>query len=184
MKLRWVLSEEIPNNLDISIVQDVAQIWGSWKTWKEYKTNNCICTDTAKAMDLLKHAFHALTNFYIMQDSYTKLGSPQNVKLFNGSFKNNNISNKDDIVALNLATIDADIVLMSGFNFSPLLSSQDDISRMAREEYYFNIRELMKTNSNVQFVLIDYMQELASWAQELENLSFDNMNSVKSLLSH
>lgn len=184
MRVSWVLSEKIPKGtLDMKVVKGVAPSWGSWKTWKEYKTDNCVCTDIAEIRKLIKRAFHAVCNFYIMQDSYAKVGNPPGVKLFNGKFKGNNIDNEDDIVALNLAVPNSDIVLLSGFNFMPILNIDDKIKRLAREEYYFNVRELMKTHSTVQFVLVDYTHDLASWAHKLDNLTLDTIDSVTNLLA-
>jgi hypothetical protein len=178
MKISWILSEEIKaDTLDMSVVREVAPAWGSWKVWQNYKIDNCVCTDIAEAKNLIGKAFHAVCNFYIMEDHYTEVGSPVGAKIYKGYFKNDNIHNKDDIVALNLAVPTSDIVLMSGFNFSPLTSDDTD-----REEYYYNVRELIKTHSNVQFVLVDYEYELASWTEELDNLTQDTIHSVKSLL--
>lgn len=176
MRICWVISEEIEaDSLDMKIVREVAPSWGSWKTWKEHKTENCISTNLTHTTDLIKRAFHAICNFYIPQDHYTKAGSPMGVKLFDGTFKNNNISNKNDLVALNLATPGNDIVLMSGFNFS---ATEDE----GRKEYYFNVCELMKKHSTVQFVLVDYEGNLDTWAEKQENLTLDTIDSVKNLL--
>lgn len=183
MKICWVVSEETPSGfLDPQTLKSTAPTWGSWKNWKEYKLENCICSSTADAKNLITRAFHAVCNLYIMQASYIKLGSPIGVRLFNGTFKNDLIANKDDIITLNLVAGNNDIVLMSGFNFSPLLQTEHKIKLLSREEYYYNIRELMKTHFSTQFVLVDYVHELASWAKDLDNLSLDNIDNVKLLL--
>jgi len=178
VKICWVVSEEIPSKLlDPEVLKDTAISWGSWKIWKEYKLDNCICTDPDEAHKLIQRAFHAVCTLYIMQESYKAVGSPGGVKLFNGHFKNNGVSNKDDIVALNLAVPQSDVVLLSGFNFSPILEADP-----SREEYYFNVRELMKANATTQFVLVDCSAELASWVGELDNVTQDTIDSVKKLL--
>jgi len=183
MKVSWVIGQEIPDNaLDVSIVNSIAPSWGSWKTWKRYKTDNCICTNTAEADELIRRAFHAVCNFYIMQGSYKPIGSPQGVKLFDGKFTNDTVTNKDDIVVLNLVSPNNDIVLMSGFNFSPL-NNNDPLSLLIRDEYYYNIIDLMKTHNTVQFVLVDYTHELATWAKDIPNLTLDNITSVMNLLA-
>ena len=103
MKVCWVISEDIPKGLlDPKVIKDIAVSWGSWKTWKAYRTENCICSETSDAVSLIQRAFHAVSTLYIMQDSYTKVGSPIGVKLFDGQFKNSNI---DNIVDLNLNLI-------------------------------------------------------------------------------
>lgn len=184
MRLCWVLSEEIqPGTLDMQIVRSVAPSWGSWKVWKNHKIDNCVCTSTSDARDLIKRAFHAVTNFYVMQDTFTKVGNPVGVKVFNGTFKSDNIDNKDNIVALNLAAPNNDLVLLSGFDFSPISPDATEVERLARDEYYFNVRELIKQHSGTQFVLIDHQGELAQWAKELDNLTLDTLASVESLLA-
>lgn len=183
MKVAWILSEDIPKGLlDPITVKNIAASWGSWKTWKEFRTDNCVCHNTTEANNLIKRALHTLCNLFIMQSSYTRVGSPIGVNLFNGEFKSETIANRDDLIALNLVIPQADIVLMSGFNFSPLLNTDDEDIRKAREEYYFNVRELIKTNDTTQFVLVDYMHEMASWVGELDNVNLDTVGSVKSLL--
>lgn len=117
-----------------------------------------------------------------MEESYSNIGKPPGVKLFNGHFENDAVSNKDDIIALNLAVPKADIVLMYGFNFSPLLNTDNEADRVAREEYYYNVREIIKSFPLTQFVVVEYMHELATWARELDNVTFDTIDSVRNLL--
>ena len=183
MNITWVISEDTPGGvLNPDLIKEIAPSWGSWKTWKEYRTENCICTDTAEANNLIKRAFHAICNLYIMQSSYSRVGSPMGVKLFNGEFKSETMANKDDLVALNLAVPQSDIVLMSGFNFSPILTTDDELVRKSREEYYYNVRDLVEKNKGVQFVLVDYTHELASWMRDYDNITLDTVENVKSLL--
>jgi len=183
MKVCWVISEDVPAGLlDPKVIKDIATSWGSWKTWKEYRPENCICSSTTDAKNLISRAFHAVCTLYIMQESYVKAGNPIGVKIFNGQFKSTTVCNKDDIIALNIAVPQSDIVLMSGFNFSPILNTDDEVTRTAREEYYFNVRALIKLNAETQFVLVDYTHELASWARELNNVTLDTIDSVKNLL--
>jgi len=178
MKVCWIISEDIPSGLiDPKDIKNTAVSWGSWKTWKEFRPDNCVCSDTNEAKNLIQRAFHAVCTLYIMQESYSVVGNPSGVKLFNGQFKNSSVGNKDDIVALNLAVPQSDIVLMTGFNFSPITETNP-----SQEEYYFNIRELIKANDTTQFVLVDYTHELASWTRDLDNLTLDTIGSVKNLL--
>lgn len=183
MKVSWIISEDISADLiDPQIIKDTGVSWGSWKIARTYTPDNCICTRNTEASPLIQHGFQNTCNLYITQASFKSLGNPANVRLFNGQFKNNNISNKDDIVALNLAVANMDIVLLAGFNFRPLLNTDDKPNRLAREEYYFNVREIIKAFPTTQFVMVEYMHELASWAHELDNLTLDTIDSVKNLL--
>jgi len=181
MKIAWIIGQEIKHDLNLDLIDSIGPSWGSWKTWKKYKTDNCICTNREEATDLIQRAFHSMCNFYMMKDDFLQVGSPQGVKLFDGNFKNNTVTNKDDIVTLNLVAPDNEIILMSGFNFEPL-DKDDPLAMLIREEYYFNINELMKANTSVQFVLVDYPHKLATWANDLENLTIDTAQNVKTLL--
>ena len=173
MRISWVLSEDITaDELDANTVSDICPTWGSWKTWKTFKTDNCICTNASEATDLIQRAFHAVCNFYLLKEVYTHVGNPAGVKLFDGNFKDN-VINKDDIVALNLTAPTNDIVLLSGFNFT---------DEEARREYNSDIKDLIKTYSSTQFVLVDYKHKLPDWAAELENLTTDSLKSIKNLL--
>jgi hypothetical protein len=177
MKVSWVISQDIPDNvLDMNVVKEIAPSWGSWTTWKKYKTDNCICADVSESRNLIKRAFHVVCNFYISQDSYTTVGSPLGVKLYNGRFGPTGLVNKDDIVALNLAAPNNNIVLMSGFNLSPNTIDNH------REEYYYNVKSVIESHPNTQFVLVDYTHELGKWIREVDNLTLDTIESVKSLL--
>lgn len=183
MNVCWILSEDIPSDLiDPKIIKNTATSWGSWKIARAYAPDNCICSRNTEASPLVQHGFQNTCNLYIPQDSFKVVGSPPNVRLFDGQFNNAAIANKDDIIALNLAVPNSDIVLLAGFNFRPLLNTDDESKRIAREEYYFNVRGIMKTNGDTQFVLVDYKHELASWATELDNLTQDTIDNVMSLL--
>ena len=179
MNVCWIISEDSADDLiDPADIKNTAPSWGSWRTWKSYKTDNCVCSDADDAAELTVHTFQKVCNFYVMQSIHSTIGKPPGVKLFGGEFNNDTISNKDDLIALNLAVPQSDIVLMLGFDFSPLLETDDQ----SREEYYYNVRELMKQNNTTQFVFVEYTHELASWLSELSNVTFDSNTNIQNLL--
>jgi len=173
MKVCWVISESVPSNLEAPI--DIVTSWGSWKTHEAYKTENCVCSNTSEASTLTKLGFQTSVNLYINQATYLEIERPPKVKLFGGQFGSDGISNKDDIVALNLAVPLYDLVLLFGFDLSPTTDA-------GRDEYYFNVKEIIKANPSTQFVLVDYVHELDSDVLELSNVTQDTVESVKSLL--
>jgi len=183
MNVVWVISQDIPNNLiNPATIKDTGTSWGSWKTYSMYKTDNCVCSSSHEASALVHHSFHNKCQLHITKESFIELNRPEGVILFDGKFGNQAISNKDDIVTLNLIAGTADLVLLVGFNFKPLLNTDEEWERNSRAEYYFNMREIIKAHSSTQFVLVDYRHELASWVQELDNVTEDTVESVKSLL--
>jgi hypothetical protein len=184
MNVCWVISEEA---LDDQVLPEelktIGEAWGSWRIWKSHKPDNCVCSSIPEAENLVGRLFHTITTLYISTAANQLLDKPPGVKLFGGTFHNSSISNKDDIITLNLASTKADIILMYGFNFSPLLNTDEEEYRKSREEYYFNVRELIKNNPDTQYVLIDYYNESAEWIGDLENLTFDVIDSVRNLLT-
>jgi len=184
MEVRWIISEAITSEqISPEIINNTGPSWGSWVTWHKYKTNNCICSDLESASRLVEQSFQNTVNLYISKDSFQNSKNPQGVHVFDGHFVNSSISNKDDIVALNIAVPAADIVLLLGFNFSPLLNTDDEALRESRAEYYFNVRTIIVENPETQFVLVEYEYELASWVIELSNVTQDTAANVKSLLA-
>jgi len=174
MKVCWVISESVPGDqLHPGELKTIAEAWGSWQTHEAHKTENCICSNTSEASTLTKLGFQTSVNLYISEESYLEIGRPPKVKLFGGKFGSDGISNKDDIVALNLTVSQYDLILLLGFDFSPTTDA-------GRDEYYFNVKEIIKANADTQFVLVDYAHDMDDW--ELANLTEDTVESVKSLL--
>lgn len=183
MNVCWIISQDIaPDLLDPKIIKDTGTSWGSWMTHIAYNTDNCICSDAMESNALLQHSFQKTCTLYITKDSYTKLKQPQNVNIFDGQFSNDEIINKDDIIALNLAVPGSDLVLLAGFDFTPLLTTDEKETRDARLEYYFNVRAIILAHAETQFVLVECDGDLASWVLELDNVTLDTVESVKSLL--
>jgi hypothetical protein len=182
MKVSWVISQITPPAFaDPELIRSIGPAWGSWHTWKNYKTDNIICTDLTEAKMLMQRAMHAVTNFYIPRDFYSELGRPVGLKMFDGQFKGPAHKNKDDVVALNLTAQTSDIVLMLGFNLAPI-ETEDKIEKVIEQAYQMNVRSVIRDNLNVQFVLVEYQHELAKVFTELENLTQDGLQAVIEML--
>ena len=177
MKVNWIIGQETKTTItDSEMMKNIAPIWGSHTTWKQYKTDNSICNDITKAKDLIGKAFHAITNLYVPEDDFVELGRPVGLKLFGGQFKQTDFQYKDDIVALWLASVDADIVLLLGFDLSESLDS------IARKGYYQGIMHVITENSTTQYVLVDYNMDISTIFDGLDNLTQDSLEAVKQLL--
>jgi len=183
MKTCWVLSQDISTGcIDPKIISDVAPSWGSWSTWREFQIDNVISHDLKKSKELINRAMHAVCNLYVPKHDFIELGRPVGVKLYEGEFKDNVIINKEDLVALNLVAATHDIVLMLGFDVSPVLSDLDILEQRMKKAYRHNIRTIINDNTQTQFVLVDYLLPLAENFQDLDNLSIDSVESVVNLL--
>jgi len=179
MNIAWVISNNTDNShLEYDFMSSIAPSWGSYKTWQVYKTDNCICTDLSTANEMLSRGLQTVSNFWVPESFFVDLGRPDNVQLIGGNFVNDNYPYKDDLVSLHLSSTNADIILMLGFD----LSSLDSMSTQDKKNYYLNILHLIKNNSDKQFVLVNYNNDLSDMFNDLSNLSADTDDSVKDLL--
>ena len=169
MRSSLVISEDVTGEIvhDINALGDT---WGSCRVLADYKLSNCICTDISIAKQLITNKVHQKSTLYIKQEHYQAVGSPVGVKLINS--ETNNLINIDDIIALNLVR-DSEIVLLLGFDFT-----EDS----ERDEYYFNVQEIIKSEPETQFVFVEYNNELPTWLMKFDNVTQDTVENVRSLL--
>jgi hypothetical protein len=183
MNVCWVLSQDIPKGfVKYEVLTSVGPIWGPLSKWREYQSDNTVCYDLREAKQMINRAFHAVTHFYVPKDQYIDLGRPVGVRLFEGEFKDNAVANKEDIILMNLVSSSNDIVLMLGFNLSPVSKNLDAIEQRFEKAYRHNIKTIIKDNPNTQFVLVNYEDELAENFEDLDNLTIDTVDSVVDLL--
>ena len=177
MKISWVVADgyQFDPTVDVNKIKDIGSIWGSWTTWRGCGTDNVICDDRAKSQELVGLGFHNGCNFYIPNRTWKEFDSPGGVQSYGGEFEHD-MQHTDDIVALHLSSSTADIVLMTGFDLSPLISS-------ARRHYYGHILSVIKQHSNTQWVLVDHAAELDKNFQDLANLTCDTLGNVLQLLA-
>jgi len=182
MKINWVLSKDIKKKLsDAKVITKIAPSWGSYSTWQNYKTDNCISIDLNNTNELMKRGFNTVCNLWVPEELYKDLGRPQGLMLFGGTFENDDFPDKEDFIALTLATIKTDIVLMLGFNYK-------SVSDVNRKNYYLNVMRHIKDNPGTQFVLVNHKNKLSKMFtnkddSEIENLTMDSMKNVVKLLS-
>lgn len=185
MNISWVLSDrvELDPTLDISRLKDVGSIWGGWKTWRAYSTDNVICNDSVKADELIKRQFQNLCNLYIPNLNYITLGRPDNVKIYEGSFVHD-VDNQDEIVALHLAASTSDIVLLLGFDFGEYSQQPDKLAEHRAHHYRGLIKQAIIGNPEIQWVVVDHKTPIRDEFQNLENFSQDSIENVLDLLSN
>lgn len=184
MNVCWVLSEDISSNfVSREVLTSVAPMWGPINKWREYQTDNTVCYDFDTAQKMIKRALHAVTNLYVPKNDYASLGRPVGVRLFEGEFADLAIANKEDIITMNLVSSNHDIVLMLGFDLTPVSEKLDEVTQRKLKAYRHNIKTLIESNPHTQFVLVNYThKKLAKNLKELDNLTLDNLNSVLELL--
>lgn len=175
MKISWLFSEntDLGPHVDVKELHNLAPIWGGWRTWRGYGTDNVICYDVAQALTLLEQDYQKVCNLYIHHTAWEKANKPAGVHAFGGDFPID-VQHPDDIVGMHLAAGQNQIVLMIGFS----LAQQQPVT-----PYVELIAQSVRTNSKTQWVLVDHPKDLLSPFAGLKNITCDTMNNVLSLLS-
>jgi hypothetical protein len=185
MKISWIFSENVKLDpmVDLARIKEIGPIWGSWTTWRACQTDNVICNDIKKATELIKRAFHSVCNFYIPSACYQTLDRPPAVKIYEGEFKHE-VDNQEEIVAMHLAAMDSEIVLLLGFDFSARDPLADKLLEHRVRNYEGLTKQAMAANPQVQWVVIDHPGEFRKDLSELDNLTQDSLDNVIGMLSN
>lgn len=179
MKINWIIASRASlNGRDVDQLHAIAPIWGGYRTWREFGTDNVICHDSANARSCLARNLQDRCNFYIPKSLYTDLERPDRVKLYDGAF-DHELDDAEDIVALHLASTDADIVLLYQFNLA-LPADLDRYAAHKRRNYLGMVRSVIANSGHTQWVLIDSASPDESFAK-LPNFSCDSFENVLSL---
>jgi len=178
MRINWVLSSDaiIDVTLDIEVLKKFGTFWGSWETLRSCGTDNIVCHDESKAVELLSKKFNQVCNFYCPKTVGDKTDIVGNVFFYDGNFSHQ-VDRPDEIVTLHLVSSLSDIVLLYGFDWS------NDGYLDYRGLCYRNlVKEVIRSNVDVQWVVVDG-GELFEELVGLDNLSVDTMDNVISLIS-
>lgn len=177
MKISWVIAEgyQFDPTVNVDTVKDIGSIWGSWTTWRGCGTDNVICNNKPKASQLIDQQFQNGCNFYVPDSLWAELNNPVRVQRYGGSFEHD-MAHTDDIVALHLACNQSDIILMLGFDLTPITDPKD-------RHYYGHALSVIKQHPDTQWVLVDHATNLDKNFQDLPNLTCDNLENVLQLLA-
>lgn len=183
MKIGWALSEQIGKKVaNIDVLKDVAPTWGSCSIYSDYQVDNIICNDIKQAELLIQHSIQNGVNFYMPMDNFSTLGNPPNIKTFQGSFADGNINFKDDIVTMNVVTSTYDIILLLGFKFTKPKPKAEKLEQHKQLAYLYNIKTIIESNEDKQFVLVNYKGKLSKDFDSIKNLSRDSLTNVLELV--
>jgi hypothetical protein len=183
MLVNWVLADtyQLDLTIDPNRLKSIGPTWGSWKTWRSCATDNVICHDMSKARDLIGRAFQAVCNFYVPKNYYQDLGRPMGIKLYDGEFQFDT-NHTEDIVGMHLVADISDIVLLAGFDLTPIVLNSNRVADTKIQHYHGMIRAKIKNTPEVQWVLVDHPPELDQSYQNLSNLTCDTMENALKLL--
>lgn len=175
MNIVWLFSEttDLGPSVNIDQLHDLAPIWGSWRTWRGYGTDNVVCYEAAQAHVLIEQDYQSVCNLYVPQEAWEKANRPQKVFAFGGAFPEST-DHGEDIISMHLAASQAQIVLMVGFELD---------AKQPSNSYIELVAQTMKAYSQVQWVLVDHSEQLAKPLQGLKNVTCDKLNNVLQLLN-
>jgi len=182
MNISWVIADsaELDPTQNINALKKLGPIWGSWRTWRAYQTDNVICHSQVKADELTKREFQKHCNFYIPDSVNMALGRPAGVRLYAGDFVHD-VVRQEEIVALHLAATTSDIVLLLGWNLAKLKPNSDRLESNQAQHHRNLFHQAVKDYAQTQWVVVDHPEPLAPSLQILENLVSDTMATVLSL---
>ena len=182
MNISWVLADsaEIDPTQSIDALKQLGPIWGSWRTWRAYQTDNAICHDQAKATELIKRDFQTRCNFYIPNSVYVALERPAGVRLYAGEFVHD-VIRQEEIVAVHLAATTSDIVLLLGWNLSKLRPNSDKLLANQEQHHRNLLLQALKDYNQTQWVVVDHAGDLDPNLAKLDNVVTDNMVAVLAL---
>jgi hypothetical protein len=183
MKVNWVLADDavLDPAIQLDQLKDIGSLWGSWRGWRAYQTDNVICNELRKASELLQRQFNQLCNLYISNENYVLLDSPDRVRLYEGKFVHD-LDHQDEIIALHLAASQSDIVLLLGFDWQQQPKHTDRLQEHRNINYRQLVKHVIMDNPDVQWVLVDHAPELTPELANLENLTQDTLENVIELL--
>jgi hypothetical protein len=184
MNISWVLADSaiVDPTLDITELKRIGALWGSWRTWRAFQTDNVICHDQQKANELINRNFQNNCNFYIPNSVYTSLDRPEGVRLYEGVFAHD-ADYQDQIVALHLGASQADIVLLLGFDFTEPVKIEDRLLEHRAHHYRSLAKQVIKDNNQTQWVLVDHPGDIMKTWDMIDNLSCDTLSNVLTLMT-
>ena len=184
MNISWVVSEhyQFDPTIDVDTVKHIGPIWGSWRTWRGCGTDNVICHHKNKAKELIARKFQEGCNFYVPEENFQELNRPTRVKMYGGNY-DQEADQMEDIIALHLCAPTSDILLLMGFDLSPIVDPGDRFKLHKIKNYHGMLRSMIATSPDKQFVLVDHPPKLDKGYQDLANLTCDTLENVLQLLA-
>lgn len=183
MKVSWVVASgyQLDPTVDVESLKQVGPIWGSWSTWRSCGTDNVICHDFSKAKELVDRNFHTKSNFFTHREHFQPLGRPTGINMYDGSYSEQ-VDSLEDIIAMHLASVSSEIILLLGFDFGKITPSDDPFETHKLVNRHGLMRSIIARQSEIQWVAVD-QHDLDLKYQELPNLTCDTFKNVLQLLA-
>jgi hypothetical protein len=130
-----------------------------------------------KAADLVKRQFQNSCNFYLPNSVHASLDRPEGVRLYEGDFVHD-VDRQEEIVALHLSASTSAIVLLLGFDLTPLTANPDQLQAHQAQHHRNLLRQAMVNYNQVQWVVVDHPGNLDPKLANLDNILLDTMQTV------
>ena len=185
MNVSWVIASGyiIDPVITSSTLKQVGPLWGSWTTLKTCNTDNVVCNDKEKAIELVQAGVNTSANFLTHKDYEFAFAftDNKNVRYYGGYFADS-VYNIEDIIAMHLVAANSDVVLLLGFNFGRIAAqqNQDLKSQLHRAGLMHSV---IAQNPDVQWVAVDHSAILDPSYQTLSNFTCDTIENVLNLLA-
>jgi hypothetical protein len=182
MNISWVLADDVILDPTQSVddLKRLGPMWGSWRTWRAYQTDNVICHDQAKALELTKRNFQQRCNFYMSNLVYAALQRPEGVRLYAGEFVHD-VVRQEEIVGLHLAASTSDIVLLLGWDLAELKPDSDKLRANQAQHHRNLVYQAIKDYDKIQWVAIDHANSVDPKLTSLSNFTVDTMATALTL---
>jgi hypothetical protein len=185
MNITWVLADDtvLDGTVNTNELKEVGSFWGSWRTWRDYATDNVVCNDLSKSRELIQRNFQTTCNLYIPNSNFTILDRPVGVKLYEGEL-DLDVNRKDELIAMTLAATVSDVILLLGFNWQEQQKNPDKLLEHRAQNYRGIVYKVISENYHVQWVMVDHPSKVRPEIAKLPNFSSDSLKSVLKLLGH
>jgi len=185
MEYCWLVQKNYQpgDGITVDQMKELATIWGSWETHRLCQTDNCVVEDFKDVNTLVKRQFNFETNLWTHQDNFVPLDRPEALSLHQIGIEND-LQDRDDLVAMALAGARYDLVIALGFDLSFNTQLTDKLEIYEHKRYLSAVANIIKGFPNTQFVFIDLPQEHSQNFSKLENFSCDNIENTLELVSN
>lgn len=184
MNICWLLGPDSATYAGLKdTMHEIAPLWGSHDTWRDFDTDHCIVHDLSQARTLVKRAFHSVTKMYIPDSNFVDLGRPLGVQMYGGGF-DGEVNHKDSVIAAHLVgNLGNALVLMIGWDLSAPTTT-DQLEKHRQSNFLRSIKTVIHNHPDTQWVLVEPDHETHKEILEQDNFTEDSLESVMQLLGH
>ena len=184
MEIAWALPQGYTPTEELTAdkLKEIAPIWAPYEVWPRVWHDNVITNDFDVARNLMSHGFDKQCNLWINDDFYVGLNRPDSVNTYTWS-DSVEIENKEELLALQLASSRYDIILCVGWDIHSTAEYKPNTIEKHMRQNYLNYLTAIVKQSETQFVFIDLKgNNQHPGLTEQDNFSMDTLENTLELL--